>query len=93
MPATTTTFLARIQTDPRGDNCVAEAFFGRETTVDGLKFQAPWTSVSWPLNETKTVTVDGTTLTYAQVTECLKAIAFQAKAEKDAADAAATATV
>jgi hypothetical protein len=89
---TTNTFLARIQTDPRGDNSVAEAFFGRETTIDNLTFQAPWTSVSWPLNSTKIITVDGTALSYAQVTEFLKAIAFQEKAEADAAAATATTT-
>lgn len=81
MPTTTTdTFLARIQTDPQGDNPTATAFFGSATTIDGVVYQAPWTSVNWPLNATTTVTVDGTTLTYAQVSAFVTAIAYQEKA-------------
>ena len=81
MPTTTTeTFLARIQTDPTGENPTATAFFGSATTIDGVVYQAPWTSVNWPLNADTTVTVDGTTMTYAQVSAFVVAIAYQEKA-------------
>lgn len=91
MPTSTNTFLARIQTDPQGDAPVATAFFGSETTIDGVIYQAPWSSVAWPLNSDKTVTVDGTTLTYAQVSAFVTAIAYQEKADQaaPAADAPA----
>ena len=81
MPTTTTeTFLARIQTDPTGDNPTATAFFGSATTIDGVVYQAPWSSVNWPLDSQSTVTVDGITLTYAQVSALVTAIAYQEKA-------------
>lgn len=89
-PVTTTeTYLARIQTDPNsGPAPVATAFFGRTTTIDGVKYEAPWTSVSWPLAAPKTVTVEGVTLTYAQVSAFVTAIAY---AEKAAAETPAPA--
>lgn len=84
---TTETFLARIQTDPTNENPTATAFFGSATTIDGVVYQAPWTSVAWPLNATTTVTVDGTTLTYAQVSAFVTAIAYQEKATQSVPNA------
>ena len=73
------TYLARIQTDPQGDNPIATAFFGSTTTINGIAYQAPWTSVAWPLASNSTITVDGVTLTYAQVSAFVTAIAYQEK--------------
>jgi hypothetical protein len=79
MTSTVNTYLARIQTDPQGDNPQATAFFGQDTIVDGVTYSAPWTSVVWPLVSDKTVTVDGLTLTYTQVSAFVTAIANQEK--------------
>ena len=79
-----TTYLARIQTDPQGDNPTATAFFGSTTTIDGIIYESPWTSVGWSLGSDKPITVDGTTLTYAQVSAFVTAIAYQEKASADA---------
>ena len=75
-----TTYLARIQTDPQGDNPMATAFFGSTTTINGVDYQAPWSSVAWPLNSTVTVSVSGVTMTYADVSAFVVAIAYQEKA-------------
>ena len=74
------TYLARIQTDPQGDNPTATAFFGSTTTIDGINYEAPWTSVLWPLNSPQTITVNGVTMTYAEVSAFVVAIAYQEKA-------------
>lgn len=73
---TVNTFLARIQTDPQGDNPSATAFFGETTTLNGKTFEAAWQSVSWPLHGTdKSTTINGVTLTDAQVAAFVVAIA------------------
>lgn len=78
-------YLARIQTDPNATPATATAFFGETTTINGVKFEAPWKSVSWALaDETKTVTVGGTTMTYAQVSAFVVAIAYQEKTDQSA---------
>lgn len=70
-------YLARIQTDPNATPATATAFFGETTTINGTKYEAPWKSVSWALaDETKTVTVNGVTMTYAQVSAFVVAIAY-----------------
>ena len=79
-----TTFLARIQTDPQGDGPTATAFFGSTTVINNITYDAPWTSVGWSLGSDKPITVDGTTLTYAQVSAFVTAIAYQEKATADA---------
>ena len=79
------TYLARIQTDPQGDNPIATAFFGQKTTINGVVYEAPWTSVAWPLASQQTVTVNGVTMTYEQVSAFVTAIAYQEKAAQDAA--------
>jgi len=82
MPAPiVTTTLQRIQTDPQGDAPVATAYFEQKTTIDDQVFVAPWTSVSWPLLSDDKVTVGGDTLTYAQVSAFVTAIAYQEKAK------------
>jgi len=77
---TVTTTLQRIQTDPQGESPVATAFFEKKTIIDGQTYVAPWTSVNWPLNSDKTVAVNGITLTYAEVSAFVAAIATQEKA-------------
>ena len=77
---TVTTTLQRIQTDPQGESPVATAFFEKKTIIDGQTYVAPWTSVNWPLNSDKTVAVNGITLTYAEVSAFVVAIATQEKA-------------
>lgn len=73
------TTLARIQTDPASG--VASAFFEEKTTINGQTFVSPWTSVGWSLaDESKSVTVDGIALTYAQVSAAVVAIAYAEKA-------------
>jgi hypothetical protein len=75
---TVETSLARIQTDPATG--VAQAFFEQKTTFNGLEFQAPWTNVTWSLEDPdKFVEVDGIRLTYAQVSRAVVAIAYQEK--------------
>lgn len=75
-PVVTNT-LQRIQTDPQGANATATAFYEQKTTIGEQTFVAPWVSVSWSLTSDKTVTVSGTTLTYAQVSQFVTAIADQ----------------
>lgn len=75
-----TTTLQRIQTDPQGDAPIATAFFDQKTVIGDQTFVAPWTSVTWPLLSDKTVTVGDTTLTYAQVSAFVTAIAYQENA-------------
>jgi len=73
-----TTQLARIQTDPNsGVNPIATAFFSNSTEVDGIKFEAPWSSVSWPLAAETEITLGDVTMTYAQVSAFVVAIAYQ----------------
>jgi hypothetical protein len=72
-----TTTLQRIQTDPQGDAPIATAFFEKKTIIDGQTYVAPWTQVTWPLLSDKTVTVGDLTLTYAQVSAAVTAIAYQ----------------
>ena len=79
-------YLFRIQTDPNSSaDPVSTAFFGKRTTVDGDVFRNDMAkSVSWRLlNTEKSVTVDGVTLTYAQVSQFVTAIAYQQKAESE----------
>lgn len=79
----TETYLFRIQTDPNASaSPVATAFFQTKTTVDGSEFISPqMQAVSWPLNEAgKSVTVAGKTLTYAEVSAAVVAIAYAEKA-------------
>ena len=72
-----TTTLQRIQTDPQGEAPIATAFFEKKTIIDGQTYVAPWTQVTWPLKSDKTVTVGDLTLTYAQVSAAVTAIAYQ----------------
>lgn len=84
----TETRLYRIQTDPNaGAAPFATAFFQTATTVDGREFAMPdMKQVSWPLrNEEKTTTIGGVTLTDAQVSAFVVAIAYREKAAADAA--------
>jgi hypothetical protein len=72
-----TTTLQRIQTDPQGEAPIATAYFEKKTIIDGQTYVAPWTQVTWPLKSDKTVTVSDLTLTYAQVSAAVTAIAYQ----------------
>jgi hypothetical protein len=72
-----TTTLQRIQTDPQGEAPIATAYFEKKTIIDGQTYVAPWTQVTWPLLSEKTVTVGELTLTYAQVSAAVTAIAYQ----------------
>jgi hypothetical protein len=72
-----TTTLQRIQTDPQGEAPIATAYFEKKTIIDGQTYVAPWTQVTWPLKSDKTVTVGELTLTYAQVSAAVTAIAYQ----------------
>jgi hypothetical protein len=72
-----TTTLQRVQTDPQGEAPIATAFFEKKTIIDGQTYVAPWTQVTWPLLSDKTVTVGKLTLTYAQVSAAVTAIAYQ----------------
>ena len=79
MEPTIETSLARIQTDPASG--VVTAFFVEKTTVGAQVFLAPWTSVGWSLTDaSKSVEVDGITLTYAQVSQAVVAIAYAERA-------------
>lgn len=72
--------LQRIQCDiPSGR---AQAFFEKSTTVNGQTFKSPWTEVSWQTGAAKSVTVNGTTYTYAEVMAAIVAIAEKEKAEQ-----------
>ena len=75
--ATVTTRLVRIQTDPTSADATATAYFERTTIVGEQTFVAPWVPVSWPINSQKTVTSAGKTLTYAEVSAFIVAIADQ----------------
>lgn len=78
----TETYLYRIQTDPNESaNPTATAFFRTKTTVGGVEFVSPqMQTVSWPLNdESKSVTVNGKTLTYAEVSAAVVAVAYAEK--------------
>ena len=88
--ATVTTKLARIQTDPNsGDDPVATAYFSQTTTVGEQTFEAPWVPVSWRIKDAaKSVTVGDKTLTYAEVSVFIVAIADQEYAAMLAAKAA-----
>lgn len=78
---TTTTALARIQTDPVGDAPIATAFFVTSVTVDDQVFAGPMEPISWSItDDKKAITVGGQTLTYAQVSAFVTAIAYQEKA-------------
>lgn len=77
--------LKRIQAEvPTGD---VTAFFEKGVTIDGTYYGQPWQSVSWN-NSDKTVTVNGKTLTYAEVMQFVVAIANQEWADRKAAEAA-----
>ena len=80
---TVETKLARIQTDPNAsDDPIAYAYFEQKTVVGDQTFVAPWVSVSWRLKDTKTVTLGGTTMSYAEVSAFVTAIAEQEYAAK-----------
>lgn len=81
------TYLYRIQTDPNASaNPTATAFFGERVTVDDQVFDKPIASqVSWELGSTDTVTVGDRTLTYAEVSAFLVAIANQVHAAQQPA--------
>ena len=72
-----TTTLQRVQTDPQGEAPIATAYFEKKTIIDGQTYVAPWTQVTWPLLSDKSVTVGDLTLTYAQVSAAVTAIAYQ----------------
>ncbi len=74
------TTLQRIQTDPQGEAPIATAFFEKKTIIDGQTYVAPWTQVTWPLRSDKTITIGELTLTYAEVSAFVVAIAEQEKA-------------
>lgn len=79
-------YLFRIQTDPNASaDPISTAFFGKKTTVDGDVFKNDMAkSVSWRLLDTESaVTVDGVTLTYAQVSQFVTAVAYQQKAASE----------
>lgn len=79
-------YLFRIQTDPNvGENPVATALFGERAVIDGVAYEGPIKSYSWSLHSQNTVTVRDVTLTYAQVSEFVVAIAYQEKSLQDAA--------
>jgi hypothetical protein len=75
-PVVTNT-LQRIQTDPNSANGTATAFYEQKTVIGDQTFVAPWVPVTWSLTSDKTVTVGGQTLTYAQVSAFVTAIAEQ----------------
>ena len=83
-----TTTLQRVQTDPQGEAPIATAYFEKKTIIDGQTYVAPWTQVTWPLLSDKTVTVGELTLTYAQVSAFVTAIAHQEYNETTTAPAA-----
>lgn len=74
--------LQRIQWEIPADR--AQAFFEKSTSVNGETFKSPWTEVSWQTGAQKSVTVNGTTYTYAQIKAVIIAIAEQEKAEQAA---------
>lgn len=78
------TSLVRIQTDPQGANAVASAFFRNAVTVDGVTYESPWTQVSWPILSEETVTLGDLTLSYAQVSAFVTAVAYQVRANANA---------
>lgn len=73
--------LVRIQTDPASG--VATAYFERTITVDGTVAKHPdgWQAVTWPLGGNSTTTLNGITLTDAQVMAFVVAIAERRRAE------------
>lgn len=77
--------LVRIQSE--GASGDVTAFFETSVTVDGIVYRKPWQSVSWNASS-KTVTVDGRTLTYSEVMRLVVAIAAQERAAQKAAQAA-----
>lgn len=77
--------LVRIQSEVASGDVTA--FFEISVTVDGVVYRKPWQSVSWNASS-KTVTVDGRTLTYSEVMRLVVAIAAQERAEQKAAQAA-----
>lgn len=80
------TKLARIQTDP--PTGAATAFFTEKTTINGETFVSPsWKSVNWPLTSQETVTLDGLTLSYAEVSAFVVAIADRELAKQQSLDA------
>lgn len=83
---TVTESLQRIQSDPASNT--AQAFFEKKITVSGQTYAQPWTSVQWDTTSTKTVTVSGKTMTYAEVSAFIVAIANQENADQAAAAAA-----
>ena len=79
-------YLFRIQCDPNASNDpTSTAFFGEKTTVGDKVFKDDLaSSVSWRLLADTEVTVGELTLTYAQVSAFVTAIAYQEKAAADA---------
>lgn len=67
--------LVRIQTDPASG--IAQAYFEKTVTIDGIAYRQPWQEVSWALGADKSVTVGDKTLTYAEVFAAVQAIAQQ----------------
>lgn len=85
---TVTTKLARIQTDPNsGPDPIATAYFSKSTDVDGVIYEAPWVSVSWPLQSAKTVTLNGVEYPYYLASQLVTAIADQEYAASQAPSA------
>jgi len=74
------TTLQRIQTDPQGKLLSQLPFLSRRPSFDGQTYVAPWTQVTWPLRSDKTITIGELTLTYAEVSAFVVAIAEQEKA-------------
>lgn len=70
-----TTKLVRIQCDPASNT--STGFFEQKTVIDNQTYTAPWTSVNWAIDSTRTVVVDGKTYTYAEVSAAVFAIAEQ----------------
>lgn len=80
---TVTQELYRIQTDPNASaDPIATAYFSEVTTVNGTTFCKELASqVSWRLLGTdKTTTIGGVTLTDAQVSAFVTAIAYREQA-------------
>lgn len=77
--------LVRIQSEVATGDVIA--FFEKSVVIEGVTYAQPWQSVSWN-NSDKTVTVNGVTMTYAEVMQFVVAIANQEWAERKAAEAA-----
>lgn len=76
-----TASLVRIQTDPASG--IATAYFERTVVVGDTVAKHPdgWQAVSWPLGGNSTTTLNGVTLTDAQVMQFVVAIAERRRLE------------